>query len=144
MRLISHRGNLDGKDSKRENNPIYIEDCLKLGFDVEIDVRYIDNKFYLGHDKPEQEVSFKWLNTSGLWIHSKTIETISELAGCHNINTFFHDSDECTLTTFGWIWTYPGKLLVNKFSIAVLPETIENYDIKHAGGICSDYIIKYK
>lgn len=143
MKFISHRGNLNGKDLNRENKIFAIEECLNLGIDVEIDIRYLNNKFYLGHDDTECEVSLTWLLTPGLWVHSKTIETFSKLLNYVDINTFFHQTDDCTLTTFGWIWVYPGKPIINKFCIAVLPETIKNYDIKQAGGVCSDNILNY-
>ena len=38
MRLISHRGNINGIESVHENNPNYIENAIMLGFDVEIDM----------------------------------------------------------------------------------------------------------
>ena len=34
MILISHRGNLTGKNPERENHPDYIKEALDLGFDV--------------------------------------------------------------------------------------------------------------
>ena len=50
--LISHRGNIDGRNVEYENNPNYIEAAINLGYDVEIDVWFIDGKFMLGHDEP--------------------------------------------------------------------------------------------
>jgi len=47
--LISHRGNIDGK-TLLENQPSYIDDAIDLGYDVEIDIWYIGDKLYLGHD----------------------------------------------------------------------------------------------
>ena len=43
MILISHRGNLNGKTDD-ENKPKYIEEAFSQGFDVEVDVWYIDNQ----------------------------------------------------------------------------------------------------
>ena len=50
MIIISHRGNLNGIDLERENNPYFIDDCISKGFDVEIDLRIKENKLFLGHD----------------------------------------------------------------------------------------------
>ena len=61
MILISHRGNISGKNSKLENNPDYIIEAKKKGFDVEVDVWFKNNKFYLGHDYPKFEVKQKFL-----------------------------------------------------------------------------------
>ena len=38
MIYISHRGNIEGKSEKNENNPEYIMKAVDKGFDVEIDV----------------------------------------------------------------------------------------------------------
>ena len=37
MRLIAHRGNINGRNKKRENEIEYILEALNLGYDVEID-----------------------------------------------------------------------------------------------------------
>ena len=39
MKLISHRGNINGKIEKFENNPNYIDTAIEQGYDVEIDLR---------------------------------------------------------------------------------------------------------
>ena len=39
MRLISHRGNIEKKINKKENDPDYLLNALDNGFDVEIDLR---------------------------------------------------------------------------------------------------------
>ena len=44
MILISHRGNLEGKQPEQENNPLYIYNALNKGYEVEIDVWYKDNE----------------------------------------------------------------------------------------------------
>ena len=52
MKLISHRGNVDGKYPQYENLPEYVDKALDLGYDVEVDL-WIDNDgYYLGHDEP--------------------------------------------------------------------------------------------
>ena len=50
MKLIAHRGNIDGP-SDEQNSPDYIDNALSLGYDAEIDVRYdpLTTVFWLGH-----------------------------------------------------------------------------------------------
>jgi hypothetical protein len=55
-KIISHRGNVNGPNKKRENRISSIVECLNLGFDVEIDVFLINQKLYLGHDEPQEEI----------------------------------------------------------------------------------------
>ena len=56
MRLISHRGNLNGPNPERENHPDYIQDALWQRYDVEVDVWGIEGEYqmelWLGHDEP--------------------------------------------------------------------------------------------
>ena len=79
MILISHRGNIDGKLSEYENNPNYILAAIDLGYDVEIDVWFIDGKFMLGHDEPTHEVDYKFLMNEKLWCHAKNLDALTEM-----------------------------------------------------------------
>tara|TARA_B110000027_G_C16046520_1_gene267946 strand:+ start:253 stop:684 length:432 start_codon:yes stop_codon:yes gene_type:complete len=141
MIYISHRGNLTGKSEKDENNPDYLMKAIESGFDVEIDVWFKNNKFYLGHDKPSFEVGTKFLENPRFWCHAKNINALSELARI-NCHYFWHQEDDFTLTSKGIIWTYPGKYLTNN-SVCVLPEStnVKKFDCL---GICSDLIENYK
>ena len=57
MYLISHRGNLNGIQKNRENSPSYINEAIEKGYNVEVDVRYEKNKFFLGHDFNQYEIN---------------------------------------------------------------------------------------
>jgi hypothetical protein len=100
----------------------------------------IGNEFYLGHDGPEKRVSVDFLTRDGLWCHAKNVRALAGLQelGCH---TFFHDTDDVTLTSRGFLWTFPGKELT-PFSICVLPErhAPRGSKLPTAAGVCSDYI----
>ena len=39
MKIIAHRANLSGPNSKNENKLSSIKKCIDLGYDVEIDIR---------------------------------------------------------------------------------------------------------
>jgi hypothetical protein len=145
MILISHRGNINGRIIEAENHPDYIDDSIRLGYDAEIDVWIIEDKIYLGHDKPQYNVNQMWLylNKNNLWIHCKNIEAINFFASkLKSFNYFWHETDTVTLTSKNYIWAYPGKQPI-KNSIAVMPE-INNDDLSKCLGICSDYIQNYK
>jgi len=145
MILISHRGNINGRIIESENNPSYIDDTICLGYNVEIDIWFINGKFFLGHDKPQYEISIDWIDDRShkLWVHCKNIEALSFLnKHDYDINYFWHETDTVTLTSKKYIWAYPGKQPI-KNSIAVMPE-INNDNIIDCLGICSDYIEKYQ
>ena len=144
MILISHRGNIDGKIPEKENHPNYIDATLGSGYDVEVDVWYIDGKIMLGHDNPQYEVNLRWFTDriNKLWVHCKNMESLVYLRDCgYDINYFWHQTDDVILTSKGFLWVYPGKQPINN-SIAVLPELF-NDDIKECIGVCSDFINKY-
>lgn len=143
--LISHRGNLSGKIPNLENKPNYIDNAIYEGFDVEIDVWYKDNQLYLGHDKPQYSITMEWIENrkEKLWVHCKNIEAIVFFKEYNsNINFFWHQNDDLTITSNKFIWVNLGKQPI-KNSIAVMPE-IKNDDFTECLGICSDYIKNYK
>jgi len=145
MILISHRGNLNKPNSERENSPEYIDEAIKAGYDVEIDIWVIGGVFYLGHDGPQYVISLNWLSEriDRLWIHCKNIEAIEKFNILfQHYNYFWHQEDTVTLTSKNFIWVYPGNQPVNR-SIAVMPE-IFNDNIKSCLGVCSDYVQNYK
>lgn len=145
MKLISHRGNVNGKLEFYENEPTYIDLAINKGYDVEVDVWYKNNIIYLGHDEPQYSVDFRWFKDriGKLWVHCKNIEAVILFKECgYPINYFWHENDTITLTSLNHIWAYPGKQpIIN--SIAVMPE-INDDDISKCLGVCSDYIVKYK
>jgi hypothetical protein len=146
MILISHRGNINGKNIERENHPDYIDEAIALGYDVEIDL-WITDDLYLGHDEPQYKVTSKWLEQRlhKLWIHCKNIPALEYVNYFHDredLNYFWHENDTVTLTSKGDIWAYPGKQPIQE-SIAVMPE-INNDNIIYCKGVCSDYIENYK
>jgi hypothetical protein len=150
MKLIAHRGNICGPNPLNENNPQYIDDAIKLCYDVEVDVWFKNDKIYLGHDQPQYCVSMNWLYSkkNKLWIHCKNLKSLEFfINNTEDFNYFWHQEDYYTLTSKNYIWTYPGNSLVKK-SIIVMPEwniSLENFlDIKKYDcyGVCSDYVQK--
>ena len=141
MILISHRGNLDGPNTEKENEPFYITNALNNGYDVEVDVWYHNEKYILGHDKPQYETNINFLKNKNLWCHCKNINALFKLLE-NDIHCFFHNNDDVTLTSKNYMWTYSGKKLTSR-SISVLPEK-NNDDVRGAYGICSDFISRYK
>ena len=152
MKLIAHRGNIDGPNPETENTPEQIVKCIDQGYDVEVDIR-IDiktNTLWLGHDTPDHMITWWWLagKSKNLWIHCKDIQTLHEFsANTSGYNYFWHQNDDYTLTSKNYIWSYPGKSYT-KNAIIVMPEwNTPNWDtlkVTNCHGICSDYVGKLK
>lgn len=139
MKIISHRGNLIGPCNE-ENTPRQILKALDKGFDCEIDLWYVDKKLMLGHDKPQTEVDFSFINqTPSLWIHAKNVEALNYLNDT-DVNYFFHYNDNATLTSHKYIWCYPGVYC--KRGITVLTEKVEIFN-KDVYGVCTDYPLDF-
>jgi hypothetical protein len=142
MRKIAHRANRNGSNPHGENNPIDIGVAIAVGYDVEIDVWVVETEVYLGHDKPTHLVDETFLEDvkDEAWFHCKNIEALNYFA--HHMpdaKYFWHQNDDYTLTSNGYIWTYPGKEITDK-SIIVLtePEDLSKYE--DAYGVCTDYL----
>lgn len=145
MIYIAHRGNTNGKFESYENEPNYIDAAINQGYDVEVDVWFIDGLLYLGHDNPQYGVDFRWFRDrlSKLWIHCKNVEAMEYFVkGGYDFNFFWHETDTLTLTSLGHVWVYPGKQPI-KDSVAVLPELFDD-DVSQCSAICSDFVDKYK
>lgn len=140
MIFVSHRGNTNGPKPERENTIDYIQEALDKGFDVEIDI-WARNQLWLGHDKPESPCPMKFLikNFKHLWIHCKNLEALDILSEFTLLNYFWHETDDFTLTSKNFVWTYPGKRVSNKSVLVV--DDARNYSGLPCFGLCSDFLV---
>lgn len=156
MKLIAHRGLFNGPDVNLENRPEQIELALSQGFDCEVDLWIVDGEMFLGHDRPDYPTTLEFLKTPGLWIHAKNLAALYYLSTT-TLAYFWHQSDDCVITSNGYIWTFPGKELTDR-SIRLMPEwedkntpvfvplyqkllTTKN---NSCYAICSDYVLKIR
>jgi hypothetical protein len=137
MIFIAHRGNFKGPKPELENKPDYVLNALSNGYYVEVDVWMINNELFLGHDFPKYPINIDFLQNKYLICHAKNAEALMFMIE-NEIHCFFHYKDEVVLTSKLWLWTYPGKQLT-PYSIAVMPETVPEWNISECLGVCSDY-----
>lgn len=146
MLYIAHRALLDGKKDG-ENHPDQISYCLDRGYDVEIDLRYVDGQFWLGHDEPQYKIDQNFLHTPGLWIHCKDIESAMQLKKFLWLNFFTIDKDDFTLTSRNWLWLSPTYGKAYKDSICVMPEdprwNFTQDQLLDFAGLCTDNVYHY-
>lgn len=147
-RIISHRGNIEGPDHLNENTIAQIEKCIRLGLDVEIDLRMKNGEPHLGHDFAQHKVTKEWLseNLSYLWIHVKEYEALVWLnEHLPHAVYFCHESDKFTLISNGFIWSHDlknkvtGKCVIPLLSLKDINDfEFENQQDLYA--ICTDYV----
>ena len=150
-RLIAHRGVIDGNYSGKENTIASIISSLKQGYEVEVDVIFDGDTFYLGHDRPQERLQDLWNNMrlqrswlpySGIWYHCKDDGSLDyfKKQGIHNY--FFHDLDGFTMTSKGHFWTadiqmrYPVDTFVVAKTIGDTHELLKT----NCSGICSPFV----
>jgi hypothetical protein len=146
MFFIAHRGNTSGPDKEKENHPDHILSAIDLGFDVEVDIWFwhncslSDGMFYLGHDRPQYPVDHLFIEKikTHAWFHCKNLDALSHISKFDDTNYFWHQNDDFTLTSKGYIWTFPGKGISDKSIL--LAKSIDNVDLKNCAGVCSDHI----
>lgn len=144
-KIISHRGNIAKPIPERENKPSYIDAAIQLDYDVEVDLRLIDNKLWLGHDSPEVQVNENWLleRSSNLWVHCKNTQAANYLSLFPNKFQYFcHTKDPFVLTSTGKLWI--DQLDQHMGYNAIIPlmskNDIENYNHPPVSGYCTDHV----
>lgn len=148
MKYICHRGNMNGPYPSMENKPEYIQIALDAGYDVEVDVWLQPDGLYLGHDAPIYKTSRQFLQNQRLWVHCKNNAAYLELSKYSDINCFFQDNDDLTITTRGYLWSHSKNTEWNSNTVIVRLELSKMPEEKVPFAICSDYIgpdaVKYE
>ena len=96
--------------------------------------------YFLGHDYPQYKIDIEWLNKrkDKLWIHAKDYESVTFLKNT-DLNWFWHDKDDMTLTSHGYIWSNIGKYFEGGITVSLestdLPDNIL--------GVCTDELKKF-
>jgi hypothetical protein len=148
MKLIAHRGLTTGPNKQFENQPNQINVAIEQGFDCEVDLWVIGDRLYLGHDEPMYNITTDFIQKPQLWIHAKSLATLTWLTTVpYDLNYFWHQEDDYIVTSHGYIWAYPGKMLNNR-CVMVMPEwddpKFEKVKDADCLAICSDYVSKLK
>lgn len=143
IRLISHRGNIDGP-SEMENRPTYIDFAIHVGFEVEVDVWEKNGELWLGHDKPKLKIQKGWLldRQKSLLCHAKNMRAAIILESM-GMECFGHNYDAFVMSNVGDIILHPNAKLVDG-CLVMLPENRKKgEDYSNADAICSDWIALY-
>lgn len=136
--VIANLGNINGRDGANENKLVYIQDALKAGWHVCVNVVFHCGSFILPFNGGFNSVPAAFLSKQRVWCRAFDAHTLDALC---NINAHaFLDSASPTLTSAQFIWTPSPHALADR-SIAVNPEHAEPQwlDDAEPAGLCSDY-----
>lgn len=145
MKIISHRGNIIGPVKEKENRPSYIDCAIGLGYEVEIDLRFIDGQFWLGHDEPQYKINESWMKPrkEKLWFHCKDVNSVLELLKLNGDYKYFcHSQDDYVITSYNKIWVHDLNGKINHECIIPLLDydSIINYKNEKPYAVCTDYV----
>lgn len=141
--IISHLGNIRGRQPEQENTLPYIQQALKEGWHVCVDVCFRNGGFLLPHEKGFHVAPPALLSKQRVWCRAFDPETMDALCNI-NAHCFLVSRDFMSLTSSQFIWTLPPHNLVAR-SIAVYPEFaepdwLENFE---PAGLCSNEPARY-
>ena len=145
MKLISHRGNIRGPIPDKENRPSYIDCAIGNGYDVEIDVNYVNGELWLGHDEPQYKVTHTGIQERSqyLWLHCKDFESAKE---CWKYQAFCHSGDPFVFTSNNKIWLHgENESIYTLDDMTLIPVINEQESTSfHTAngipfGVCTDY-----
>lgn len=146
MRVISHRGNINGPG--KDSAPADVRVALEAGYDVEVDVRMVDGSLRLGHDAPGDKVPSWMLFDAKVWFHAKDIEAASYLA-TRDVKVFCHDNDPFVVVD-QHIWVHPNTsrktlVLPNAILLDIAGFERLSRDVgKLAFAVCTDWPKEWK
>lgn len=117
--FVAHRGlyNMDYP----ENSPDAILNTLNRGYDVEVDIRYHEKRFYMGHDTPDYLLPLDVLlasqqNKTTVYFHAKDALTYfkferilaTELNNFNYLDLFYHTTEDFVMTAKHKAWIHPS------------------------------------
>lgn len=145
MKIISHRGNINGPVLDKENRPSYIDSAIQLGYDVEVDLRIVNGEFWLGHDEAQYKIELFWmlLRMDKIWYHCKDIDSALVLAKLDQGFQYFCHSKEpyvCTSHKYLWIHDLTGEINDRCIIPLLSKEDIEKYNNSEPYAICTDFV----
>lgn len=141
--IISHLGNINGRNPAEENKRPYIEKALAAGWHVCVDVVFHCGNFILPFDGGFHHMPPAMLSKQRVWCRAYDPATLDALCnvGAHS---FMDAANTAVLTSAQFIWTPPGIELSPR-SIACFPEDatpdwLDNYE---PAGLCSNAPARY-
>lgn len=136
--IISHLGNINGRDESRENRLAYVQEALKAGWHVCVDVVFHCGSFLLPFDGGFNSVPPAFFSKQRVWCRAHDPVTLDALCNV-NAHTFLNTDSGLALTSAQFVWTaHPHELVAR--AIAAFPEDAppEWLAAAEPAGLCSN------
>jgi hypothetical protein len=136
--IISHLGNIAGRQPEQENSLVYLKAALTAGWHVMAEVTFQNGAFFLPTAKGAVYAPPSFFSGQRVWCRATDPTTLDALCnvGAHCFSGGF---GPYVLTSHQFFWTLPDNQLVDR-SIAVYPElgSPDWLNAAEPAGICSN------
>jgi len=145
--IISHLGNLTGRDPDSENTLNYIKAALAEDLHVCVDVVYSGSGFLLpSAAKVWDAIPPAFLSNYRIWARATDPDTLNALCDI-NAHVLPQAAANVVLTSAGFLWSLPPANLTSR-SIAAFPELAEASWLESGGfdfaGLCSNEPLNWR
>jgi hypothetical protein len=137
--IISHLGNLNGRQETHENTLAYVQRAMQLGWHVCIDVVQRGGRFLLPHAQGFDGAPPAFFSHQRVWCRAADPVTLDALCRI-NAHTVPATTAPFTLTSVQFLWTLPPHELTDR-AIAAFPEFADSAWLADSdpAGICTNY-----
>lgn len=136
--IISHLGNITGRQPEHENSLPYVKAALAAGWHVMVEVAFHNGAFFLPTQQGAVFAPPSFFSGQRVWCRASDPVTLEALCnvGAH---CFSGGTAPYVLTSHQFFWTLPDHTLVDR-SIAVYPELASAAWVEAAepAGLCSN------
>lgn len=140
MLYISNKGNISGRDPKKENTVEYLLQAVQSGYCVKTDLWVIKGRLVTGNDFPANGIALDRFKKGKLLIQARNLPALLFLLE-NEYHCFWRESDDIVLTNKNFVLSFNNSLIPK--CIVMNPEKNIISDWGDYLGLCSDFISGY-
>jgi hypothetical protein len=140
MLYISNKGNISGRDPKKENTVEYLLQAVQGGYCIKTDLWVIKGRLVTGNDFPANGIILDRFEKDKLLIQARNLPALLFLLE-NGYHCFWRESDDIVLTNKNFVLSFNNSLIPK--CIVMNPEKNIISDWSNYLGLCSDFISGY-
>jgi len=140
MLYISNKGNISGRDPKKENTVEYLLQAVQDGYCIKTDLWVIKGRLVTGNDFPANGIILDRFEKDKLLIQARNLPALLFLLE-NGYHCFWRESDDIVLTNKNFVLSFNNSLIPK--CIVMNPEKNIISDWSNYLGLCSDFISGY-
>jgi len=140
MLYISNKGNISGRDPKKENTVEYLLQAVQDGYCIKTDLWVIKGRLVTGNDFPANGIILDRFEKDKLLIQARNLPALLFLLE-NGYHCFWRESDDIVLTNKNFVLSFNNSLIPK--CIVMNPEKNIISEWSNYLGLCSDFISGY-